>query len=84
MIVMDCGLEQLAHALEPVNGMLRACAYDVGAASGALEHLIRVAPVFRVAEAGAGLVLVPGKGVIVPVADAGSDRMQRRVRWRLA
>lgn len=62
---MDWVLEQLSYAIKQVNGLL--CAYmgDVGASLSALEHLARVAPFFRAAQAAAGLALHPRRGVAV-------------------
>lgn len=71
---------ELSHALEPEDGLLRACADDIGTVLSALEHLLLVAPVFCMAEAASGLTLHFGKGVVVPKADGSSERMLRRAR----
>ena len=49
------------------RGTVRACADDIGAALGALQHLVIIEPIFRAARLAAGLTLKPSKCVIVPL-----------------
>lgn len=81
---MDWILEQLSRALDPVGGLFRACTDDIGIMLNALERLLLIAPAFRASEEAPGIALHPGNGVIVPMADAGGERMLRRAHRRLA
>lgn len=68
VLVVDWTLEQLSARVEPVGGVLCACAGDIGRLLSALEHLALVAPVFEAVEEASGFALHPGKGV--PAASA--------------
>lgn len=76
-------MEQLDIALSPVGGLRRARADDIGVVIKALRHVARLEPVFWDFEGAAGLALHAGKGVVVPVAEGGSDTVIRRMRRQL-
>ena len=52
------------------KGTVQGCADDIGAALGALQHLVFIEPMFRAARLAAGLTLKPSKCVIVKVRSA--------------
>lgn len=83
VLVMDTLLEALSQAALDAEGLVRAYVGDVAPVLGRMSLVSASAPIFRDIEAASGLPLHGRKGVVVPLLDGASDRVQCRVAREL-
>ena len=63
------------------QGIIRACADDIGASLSRLKHLAILHPIFQSAKSHAGLTLKPPKCILVPLCSMGEYTQRDITRW---